>query len=143
MMAPTSHSPTKEACALYKVEPYVMAGDIYDLKGQVGRGGWTWYTGSASWIYRIWLEEILGFKLRGQTLSFACTIPNEWPEFTLRYRYKSSRYHVKVLNPDHLSRGNAEVTLDGVQLSSPEIHLVDDGTEHHVEIVLKPITDKT
>jgi cyclic beta-1,2-glucan synthetase len=138
MLAPTLHTPTVEANQLYKVEPYVIAGDIYDLANHVGRGGWTWYTGSASWVYRVWLEEILGFKLRGQTLSLNCSIPKEWDQFKLRYRYKTSYYDITVTNPDHLSRGNPSITLDGVLLSSQEIPLIDDGGQHTVSIVLKP-----
>lgn len=136
MLAPTAHTPTLEANALYRVEPYVIAADIYDLKNQVGRGGWTWYTGSAGWIYRIWLEEILGFKLRSQNLSFNCTIPKEWNEFKVNYRYKSSHYEILVTNPHHISRGSPSISLDGVLLSSTEIPLVDDGNQHIVTIVL-------
>ena len=138
MLSPTLHTPTVEANDLYKVEPYVIAGDIYDLKNQVGRGGWTWYTGSASWVYRVWLEEILGFKLRGQTLSLNCSIPKEWDQFKLHYRYKTSHYDITVTNPHHLSSGNPSITLDGVLLSSIEIPLLDDGGQHTVNIVLTP-----
>lgn len=137
MLSPASHSRNPEETNLYKVEPYVIAADIYDLKNHEGRGGWTWYTGSASWIYRIWLEEILGFKLRGSKLSFHCTIPKEWNEFKIRYRYKSTQYAITVRNPNHLSCGNSRTTLDGVLLSSSEIPLVDDGTPHTVEIVIE------
>lgn len=137
MISPTSHTPTTEANALYKVEPYVVAADIYDLKNQVGRGGWTWYTGSASVVYRIWLEEILGFKLRGQTLSFHCVIPKEWDEFKVHYQFKSSHYTITVTNPDHISCGYLCITLDGVLLSSPAIQLLDDGGHHTVDIVIK------
>lgn len=136
MLSPTSHTSTPEANELYKVEPYVIAADIYDLKNQVGRGGWTWYTGSASWVYRVWLEEVLGFKLRGQTLSLNCSIPKEWDQFKLQYRYKTSHYDITVTNPDHLSIGNPRITLDGVLLSSPEIPLLDDGGHHNVGIVI-------
>lgn len=136
MISPTLHTPNIEANELYKVEPYVLAADIYDLKNQVGRGGWTWYTGSASWVYRVWLEEVLGFTLRGQTLSFNCSIPKEWDQFKLRYRYKTSHYDITVTNPNHVNRGNSCITLDGVLLSTPEISLVDDGKQHIVTIVL-------
>jgi len=137
MLSPTSHTVNEQANALYKVEPFVIAADIYDLKNQVGRGGWTWYTGSASWIYRVWLEEVLGFKLRGQTLTFNCSIPKEWDGFKLQYKYKSSIYEIVLENPDHLNSGNTSITLDGVALSSSEIFLVDDGRCHKVKIVLK------
>lgn len=137
MLSPTPHTPNEQANMLYKVEPFVITADIYDLKNQVGRGGWSWYTGSASWIYRIWLEEVLGFKLRGQTLTFNCSIPKEWDGFKLQYRYKSSLYEITVENPHHLNSGKTTVTLDGVTLASSEIFLVDDGGHHKVSIVLK------
>ncbi len=136
MLSPTVHTSTEEKSALYKVEPYVVVADIYNLQGQVGRGGWTWYTGSAGWIYRIWLEEILGFTLRDQTLSFNCVIPKEWEGFKLRYRYKTSYYEITVKNPERISRGHSHVTLDGVLLPSPAIELRDDGLQHTVEVVL-------
>lgn len=142
MVSPTLHTPTMEANDLYRVEPYVIAADIYDLKNQVGRGGWTWYTGSASWIYRIWLEEILGFKLRGQTLSFNCSIPKEWDQFKLYYRYKSSEYTITLTNPHHISQGDLSITLDRALLTSPEISLIDDGIPHRVDIVLSPSLEK-
>lgn len=138
MMSPILHTPTQEANNLYKVEPYVIAADIYALKNQVGRGGWTWYTGSASWIYRVWLEEILGFTLRGPTLSFNCSIPKEWDQFKLEYRYKTSHYAITVTNPYHLNRGHPTITLDGLLLSSLDIPLFDDGGQHQVSIVLEP-----
>jgi cellobiose phosphorylase len=138
MVSPILHTSTAEANKLYKVEPYVIAADIYDLKNQVGRGGWTWYTGSACWVYRVWLEEILGFKLRGQTLSLNCSIPKEWDQFKLQYRYKTSHYEIIVTNPHHLNSGIPSITLDGVLLSSQEIPLIDDGGQHTVNIVLKP-----
>ncbi len=136
MLSPTLHTGTEEANELYKVEPYVIAGDIYDLKNRIGRGGWTWYSGAAAWVYRVWLEEILGFTLRGQTLSFNCSIPKEWEQFKLQYRYKTSHYDITVRNPDHINSGNSQITLDGVALSSPEIALVDDGSHHVVDVVI-------
>lgn len=136
MISPICHTQTAKAIELYKVEPYVIAADIYDLKNQVGRGGWTWYTGSASWVYRVWLEEILGFKLRGETLSFNCSIPKEWDQFKLQYQYRTSHYDITVTNPHHLSRGNPNITVDGVLLSSAQIPLLDDGGHHIVAIVI-------
>lgn len=136
MMNPITHTPTVEACDHYKVEPYVIVADIYDLQGQVGRGGWTWYTGSAGWLYRIWLEEILGFKLRGQKLKIECAIPREWDGFKVIYRYQTSTYNVNVTNPNHVSGGKTQITLDGEVLSSEEIPLINDGKNHIVDIVI-------
>jgi len=129
MMHPISHTPTKEEAQKYKDEPYVLAGDVYNLPGQVGRGGWSWYTGSAAWMYRIWIEEVLGFKLRGQTLMIKCTIPKEWPGYKLRYRYKKTFYEITVERGSHSS-----VTLDGKVLESPTIPLVDDEKTHSVKV---------
>lgn len=136
MMSPTLHTPNSEANALYKVEPYVLAGDVYDLPTKIGMGGWTWYTGSAGWIYRIWLEEVLGFHLRGQTLQIQCTIPKEWDGFEIHYRYKTATYHISVKNPEHVSCGASKVTLDDNALPTADIPLIDDGKEHFVVIVL-------
>lgn len=136
MISPTLHTPTPADNELYKVEPYVIVADIYDLKGQVGRGGWSWYTGAAAWVYRVWLEEILGFKLRGQNLSFNCSIPKEWDQFKVNYRYKTAHYDITVTNPNHLTGGTGQVTLDGVKLNSNVIPLVDDGKTHVVKILL-------
>jgi cellobiose phosphorylase len=134
MMSPVIHTSTPEANELYKVEPYAIVADIYDLKNQVGRGGWTWYTGAAGWMYRIWLEEILGFKLRGKVLTLDCCIPKEWNGFKLIYKHESSTYHINVTNPHHINRGITSIKLDGVLLPSPEIHLVNDGLDHQVDI---------
>jgi cellobiose phosphorylase len=136
MMAPRMHTSNSEACALYRVEPYVIVADIYDLKGQVGRGGWSWYTGSAAWMYRIWLEEILGFKLQGQQLEIKCCLPAHWDGCKIHYRYRTATYSIAIANPEHISRGNARVTLDGVALASGLIPLVDDGNNHIVDVVI-------
>jgi cyclic beta-1,2-glucan synthetase len=135
-MSPTLHTQNANENALYRVEPYVLAGDIYDLKGQVGRGGWTWYTGSASWMYRIWLEEVLGFTLRGNKLTFNCNIPKDWTKIKLNYRHKSTPYEIVIDNPSQLETGVSIVKLDGKILDSREIKLQDDRKQHYVEITL-------
>lgn len=137
MISPTLHS-TAESIAMYRVEPYVVAADIYDLKSQVGRGGWTWYTGSAAWMYRIWLEEVLGFKMRGDRLFIDCRIPKEWEGFKLHYRYRTSNYSIVVSNPHHISSGVTSVKLDDVPQPSNEILLIDDGKNRKVDVVMKP-----
>ncbi len=130
MMNPVSHSENEAACALYRVEPYVVAADVYALAGQAGRGGWTWYTGSAGWMYRVWLEEVLGFKKRGDTLTIKPAIPEAWPGFSLKYRHGSSTYDVVV------ERGESSITIDGVPLATPAIPLVDDGATHTVRVAM-------
>lgn len=140
MMHPHSHTANEEETARYKIEPYVTAGDVYDLAGQVGRGGWSWYTGSAAWLYRIWVEEILGFKLRGNKFHLDCCIPYEWNGFKMRYRYKSSVYEITVENPHHLSKGRLVVVLDNNVWNERDIPLQDDGGVHTVVVTMKQLT---
>jgi cyclic beta-1,2-glucan synthetase len=120
----------------YRCEPYVLAGDVYSLEGNVGRGGWTWYTGSSSWMYRIWIEEVLGFKLRGNELTLNPTIPADWPGFRIMYRFGNSVYDIRVENPERSGHGVVQMELDGAPLSKFPIPLHDDGLEHFVRIRL-------
>jgi cyclic beta-1,2-glucan synthetase len=113
-----------------------MPGDVYSLAGNVGRGGWTWYTGAAAWIYRVWLEEILGFQRCGDTLTINPVIPKDWPGFHLRYRFKNTTYNVTVENPDHCCRGVVVMELDGVSAAEKTVQLFDDGLPHEVRVVL-------
>ena len=136
MINPLTHARTPEEVETYKVEPYVVAADVYTATGHLGRGGWTWYTGSASWMYRVALETILGFTKRGDTLVVAPRVPAAWPEFALEYRHGGSVYAVTVHDPAGLRDGAALVTLDGRALSDAAIPLVDDGARH--EVVIRP-----
>jgi cellobiose phosphorylase len=136
LMNPIEHAREPEDVQRYKVEPYVAAADIYALEGRVGRGGWTWYTGSAGWMYRVWLEEVLGFKLRGNTLEIAPCIASGWPGFTIRYQYRSAHYEITVENPDHVCRGVVQVEVDGDTAGDGKIALVDDGGRHTVRVVM-------
>ncbi|HUQ48911.1 MAG TPA: protein ndvB, partial [Gemmatimonadaceae bacterium] len=133
MINPVTHALTPEAVATYKVEPYVVAADVYTAEGHLGRGGWTWYTGSASWLYRVGLEAILGFKKIGDTLVVDPCIPSAWPEFTIDYTHGSTVYSIKVKNPAHVQRGVISTTVDGVERP---IHLVDDGRRREVVVTL-------
>ena len=99
MINPISHAGTQEQIETYKVEPYVVAADVYTATGHLGRGGWTWYTGSASWMYRIGLEAILGFKKEGNTLTIDPCVPVEWREFRIEYRHGRSAVLDRVLQP--------------------------------------------
>jgi cyclic beta-1,2-glucan synthetase len=137
MLNPITHSNTAAGVEIYKVEPYVVAADIYTATGHLGRGGWTWYTGSASWIYRIAVEAILGFQQRGERLFVEPCIPAEWKEFTVEYRYRSATYAITVQNPDGVQRGRAELTVDGLSVEDG-ISLVDDGKTHNVTALLRP-----
>jgi cyclic beta-1,2-glucan synthetase len=134
MLNPLTHARTPEEVATYKVEPYVVAADVYTAKGQVGRGGWTWYTGSASWMYRVGLEGILGFKKRGDTLFIEPRVPASWPEYTIEYRYGKSLYVIVVRNEGGGAGEMVEVTIDGRALEGTGIPLVDDGERHTVVV---------
>ena len=122
----------------YKVEPYVVAADIYSVAPHVGRGGWTWYTGSASWMYRAGLEWILGFRVRAGKLLLTPCIPADWPRFEIVFRHGSARYEILVDNPHGVCQGVAQVELDGETLAAGEtqIVLVDDGRTHQIGVIL-------
>jgi len=136
MLNPITHADSAKGVDTYKVEPYVVAADVYTAKGHLGRGGWTWYTGSASWMYRTALEAILGFHQRGEELFIEPCIPASWKEFSIEYRFRSSTYEINVKNPDGLQCGTAELTVDGNSVERA-INLVDDGKHHHVTVSLR------
>ncbi len=117
MLSPIHHTSTRAAVQRYKVEPYVACADIYLAPAHVGRGGWTWYTGSAGWMYRAGLEWILGFRLRGESLCIDPCVPKAWPGFEITYRHRSARYDIVVENPEGVCRGVARAELDGAVLS--------------------------
>ena len=121
----------------YKAEPYVVAGDVYAENPHLGRGGWTWYTGSAGWLYRAGVEWILGLRVRGMTLAIDPCIPRSWPSYSMEFRYHSSIYKIKVENPSSVSKGVALTELDGKILAgAASIPLVDDGNVHQLRVVL-------
>jgi cyclic beta-1,2-glucan synthetase len=137
MLNPINHTRTGAAVQRYKVEPYVIAADVYAEPPHVGRGGWTWYTGSAGWMYQAGLESILGFRLHGGQLVIDPCIPRAWSGFEIGFRHRSARYEVVVENPKKVSRGVASVEVDGLALGRDvPIALADDGTTHRVRIVL-------
>ena len=137
LLNPINHSSTRAGVHRYRVEPYVAAADVYSEPPHVGRGGWTWYTGSAGWMYRAGVEWILGFHLRGTRLGLDPCIPRAWREFSITFRYHSSLYEIRVHNPDGATKGVVGLTVDDrVQPAGSDIDLVDDGATHHVEVVL-------
>jgi cellobiose phosphorylase len=140
MLNPLSHARTSADADTYKVEPYVIAGDVYAVPGNEGRGGWTWYTGSASWSYRVALEGLLGFVKRGDCLRIDPCIPSKWDGFALEYRYGATTYAIEVRNPEHASRGVSEVSVDGSPATDGGVMLVDDGLLHSVTVVLGQLT---
>ena len=135
MINPVTHATTPEDVATYKVEPYVIAADVYTAEGHLGRGGWTWYTGSASWLYRVGLEAILGFTKRGETLRMNPCVPSQWKQFSLEYRHGDSVYAVQVNNPRGVQTGVESVTVDG-QPVDEVIQLVSDGKRHEVIVTM-------
>ncbi len=135
---PIHHSRDQEAADRYKVEPYVVVADVYSSSPHVGRGGWSWYTGSAGWMQRVGVETLLGVHIEGNMLSLKPCIPSEWPSYEVRLRWKTSEYHIQIENPDHVCEGNLFIMVDGkqVELRQP-IHLEDDGLTHSMNIFLK------
>ncbi len=136
MLNPVYRISSRASVQRYKVEPYVIAGDVYAEPPHVGRGGWTWYSGAAGWLYRAGTEWMLGFRLRGATLSIDPCIPRHWPGYSMQFRYHAAIYDITVDNPRHVSRGVTLTELDGKPITDREnIPLVKDG-EHHIRVVL-------
>ncbi len=136
MLNPVHRVSSRATVQRYKVEPYVVAGDVYSEPPHVGRGGWTWYSGAAGWLYRAGMEWILGFRLRGETLCIDPCIPRHWPEYSIRFQYHSAVYDITVDNPRHVSRGVTLTEVDGnVSIDHTNIPLVIDG-KHRIRVVL-------
>jgi cyclic beta-1,2-glucan synthetase len=133
-LSPIRHSATAEDVERYKVEPYVVAADVYSHPDHVGRGGWTWYTGSGGWIYRLGLEAILGLRRAGNVLRVDPCIPQGWSGYVVDYRHGESRYRISVQNPLGVNRGVTEVTFDGEPMPNRDIPLLTDGNEHEVHV---------
>ena len=133
MINPINHAMSSETVEAYKVEPYAVAADIYALSPHTGRGGWTWYTGSAGWMYRLIVESLLGLKLEADRLSFAPCLPEDWKTYKIHYRYRETVYHITILQM-YAAHDGITVTIDGVERADNFIHLVDDRKEHRVEV---------
>jgi len=131
---PILHSRTPIECSRYKTEPYVVAADVYSAPPHVGRGGWTWYTGAAGWLFRVCCENILGLKRMGNVLTVEPCIPGKWQEYSLEYRFGESLYVIRVLNPQGVNRGVKKIETRGVV--SRDIELVDDGQVHEITVVM-------
>ena len=141
LINPVNHARSAQEVDIYKVEPYVVAADVYAVPPHTGRGGWTWYTGSAAWMYRLIVESLLGLRLAVDTLHFAPCLPDGWPSFTLHYRFRATTYHITVL-PGQAGQGERRTTVDGVVQDDPRLHLVDDHREHTVEVRLLPLAGR-
>ena len=135
LINPVNHAASAETIATYKVEPYAVAADVYALSPHIGRGGWTWYTGSAGWMYRLIVESLLGLRLDVDKLHFAPCLPDHWKEFKVHYRYRETVYHIAIVQ-EPAGHGETSVTVDGVQRQGNVIQLVDDQQEHAVELRL-------
>jgi len=130
MINPLNHGTTPEKIAIYKAEPYVVAADVYALSPHTGRGGWTWYTGAAGWMYRLIVESLLGLTLEVDRLQFRPCIPTDWKSFRVHYRYRETFYHITVTR----TGATQGVTVDGLLQSDGTMHLIDDRKEHSVEV---------
>ena len=136
LLNPINHSDTPEKAARYKVEPYVIAADIYGVPPHTGKGGWTWYTGSSGWMYRLGIEAILGITRAGGTLNVNPCIPRDWTGFKVDYRFGGTHYKISVENPQGRNQGVRQIFLDGNLLQDGSIPLADDGQPHEVRIVM-------
>jgi cyclic beta-1,2-glucan synthetase len=136
LLNPINHSSTRAGLHKYKVEPYVAVGDVYAVPPHTGRGGWTWYTGSAGWMYRAGLESILGFKLQKDRLEINPCVPRWWRDFEINYRHGQAVYRIKVENPLGVNRGVVQVEVDGATQTERAITLIDDEKTHSVRIVM-------
>lgn len=136
MINPIEHARTKEAALKYKVEPYVVAADIYGQGNLAGRGGWTWYTGSSSWMYEAGLHYILGFTIKKGYLSVNPCIPAGWKEYKIHYKYGNSIYNIFVRNPNGKSTGVEKMLLNKEEIVQKEIKLIDDGKINEIEIIM-------
>ena len=133
LINPLAHGASPAAIETYKVEPYVVAADVYAVAPHVGRGGWTWYTGSAAWMYRLVVESLLGLRLEGDRLRIEPCLPADWTGFTVHYRYRETVYHIAVHQTPHAT-GDERLSLDGHDQAGLAIPLVDDHLEHRVEV---------
>ena len=134
MLNPIQHAKSPEAVDIYKAEPYVVAGDVYALPPHTGRGGWTWYTGSAGWLYRLILESLLGLTVEADVLRVAPRMPAAWTSFKLSYRFHATTYDMAVLRASDPGVGAPGITLDGTVLAETAVHMVDDRRHHIVEV---------
>lgn len=133
---PIEHAKTKEAVGRYKVEPYVVAADVYGVGNLAGRGGWTWYTGSSSWLYKAGIEYILGLKIFDGVLSIKPAITSNWKEYSIRYEYKTSVYNIKVKNPNGKNTGVEKFIVNGQEIEEKKIKLIDNGKMNEIEVIL-------
>ena len=133
LINPVTHAATPESAALYRVEPYVIAADVYAVSPHTGRGGWTWYTGSAGWMYRLITESLLGLRLDVDRLRFTPCLPADWTTFKIHYRYRETFYHITLQNHGR-DLTVKKIVLDGNEQPEKVVPLVDDRKDHNVEV---------
>jgi cyclic beta-1,2-glucan synthetase len=138
LLNPIQHARTREDCLRYRVEPYVVAADVYSAPGHEGRGGWTWYTGAAGWMYRVVLESVLGFTRRGDLLSISPCVPRAWQRFEIEYRHGQSLFTIRVDNPQGVMSGVRKIELDGELVADP-VRLDGSGGVHTIRVVMGTI----
>jgi cyclic beta-1,2-glucan synthetase len=136
MLNPINHTRTPEGVEQYRVDPYVVAADVYAHPMHLGRGGWSWYTGSAGWMYQTAIEGLLGLRRGEGVFSIDPCIPGMWPKYSMDWKVGQTRYRITVTNPEHRCRGVRSAEIDGVATDARAIPLVDDGKTHEVVIVL-------
>ena len=138
LLNPINHAATRSDVQRYKVEPYVVAADVYAAAPHVGRGGWTWYTGSAGWMQRAGIESILGLRIEGSVLCVDPCVPKTWQHFEMTVRFRSAHYEITVENPAGVCRGVVAATVDGMVVGERPLGLkmLDDGATHHVLVRL-------
>jgi cellobiose phosphorylase len=135
---PLNHGKTQDEINIYKVEPYAVAADVYALPPHAGRGGWSWYTGSAGWMYQLIVESILGLRLDADKLRFVPCFPVDWKQFIVHYRYRETVYHITII----CSSGEMRVIVDGIEQPDQFILLIDDHQEHSVEVMVPGSKDR-
>ena len=133
MINPINHGGSQDSVTTYKVEPYVIAADVYALSPHIGQGGWTWYTGSAGWMYQLIMESLLGLRLEIDKLHLKPCLPADWETFKIHYRYRETIYHITIIQI-HDSNRDIRIIADGVELHDEAIPLIDDRKEHSVEV---------
>jgi len=138
MINPLNHTKTRQELDIYKVEPYVMAADVYAVAPHTGRGGWTWYTGSAGWMYRLLTESLLGLCIEGEKLTITPCLPPEWESYCIDYRYRNTLYQITIRQKlhDNMADATGGFKLDGIQQEQAWLILIDDRQDHLVEITL-------
>jgi cellobiose phosphorylase len=144
MLNPINHGLHPDQVQRYKVEPYVMSADIYGAPPHTGRGGWTWYTGAAGWMYKLTIETLLGLHLEVDKLRIAPCFPSNWSTFKIHYRFRETQYHIIVNRSVTVSKHKVRVKIDGILIKSEELNefgniqayvpMIDDRNEHHAEI---------